>query len=50
MIFDITEWVKNNDINPDNILNYIIKLKSDDTHILHQDDIIGLGKFTYVKE
>ena len=50
MIFDITEWVKNNDINPEHIQNYIIKLKSDDKHVLHQDDIIGLGKFTYVKE
>jgi hypothetical protein len=50
MIFDITEWVKNNDINPEHIQNYIIKLKSDDTHVLHQDDIIGLGKFTYVME
>jgi hypothetical protein len=50
MIFDITEWVKNNDINPEHIQNYIIKLKSDDTNILHQDDIIGLGKFTYIIE
>ena len=50
MIFDITEWVQNNDINPENIQNYIIKLKSDDTNITHQDDIIGLGKFTYITE
>ncbi len=50
MIFDITEWVKNNDINPEQIQNYIIKLKSDDSNILHQDDIIGLGKFTYIME
>ena len=50
MIFDLTEWVKNNDINPDQIQNYIIKLKSDDSNVLHQDDIIGLGKFTYIIE
>ena len=50
MIFDITEWVQNNDINPEHIQNYIIKLKSDDSNILHQDDIIGLGKFTYIIE
>ena len=50
MIFDITEWVQNNDINPEHIQNYIIKLKSDDSNITHQDDIIGLGKFTYITE
>jgi hypothetical protein len=50
MIFDITEWIKNNDINPDKIQNYIIKLKSDDSNITHQDCIIGLGKFTYITE
>ena len=50
MIFDLTEWVKNNDINPEQIQNYIIKLKSDDSNVLHQDDIIGLGKFTYIIE
>jgi hypothetical protein len=50
MIFDITEWVQNNDINPEHIQNYIIKLKSDDSNITHQDDIIGLGKFTYIIE
>jgi len=50
MIFDITEWVKNNDINPEHIQNYIIKLKSDDSNISHQDELIGLGKFTYIIE
>jgi hypothetical protein len=50
MIFDITEWVQNNNINPEHLQNYIIKLKSDDSNILHQDDIIGLGKFTYIIE
>jgi len=50
MIFDITEWVQNNNINPEHIQNYIIKLKSDDNNITDQDDIIGLGKFTYITE
>ena len=49
MIFNITEWVNNNNINPENIQNYIIKVKSDDDNILYEEEIIGLGNFVYVK-
>ena len=48
MIFNITEWVNNNNINPENIQNYIIKVKSDDDNILYEEEIIGLGNFVYV--
>ena len=48
MNFNITEWVNNNKINPEDIKNYVIKLKSIGEHIYYDKDIIGNAKFKYI--
>ena len=48
MIFNVTEWLNDNNINPEDIKNYVIKLKSVGEHIYYDKDIIGNAKFKYI--
>jgi hypothetical protein len=48
MIFNITEWINSNDINPEYIKNYVIKLRSVGENTYFDQEIIGNAKFKYL--
>lgn len=48
MIFNVTEWINDNKINPEDIKNYVIKLKSVGENVYYDKDIIGNAKFKYI--
>ena len=47
-VFNVTEWINNNDIDLEDIKNYIIKLRSVGKHTYYDKDIIGNGIFRYL--